>query len=340
MSLSEPHTYEGRIAVALERYESVIGRRPSPELFDRGREEVRAAYARFLQRPFELAPGASLGERMALRLGLKPVLRELVAPARVAALRDEFRAMGCSVAVVGERVDEDATTGLVAEQGGARQRVVVHAGRNAEQVERAAELDQVLLADVSRGVWEDATHELGRVLGYPDCCVEAFVALGPFEHNRTPIAAAAANSDRFDPLLNNLSLSFYRHIAWYPCRYDCPASLKVARQVAQHLRTSRPGAFREVQRVLSMPRVYADERRQLLFSGARVAADEMRFQEIFTPYALDGEASEAAFEWLWYCDVVVPLLEAGRIGLSEGALSERSGEDWVWLPFGVSGEPG
>jgi len=79
-----------------------------------------------------------------------------------------------------------------------------------------------------------ASHtELGRLLGYPRCCVDAFLARlvrgvtkrqsGEFAHEDF-VAAEDAASRTEQPLgrLNNLLVDRrLRLVPFYPCRYDC-----------------------------------------------------------------------------------------------------------------------
>lgn len=83
----------------------------------------------------------------------------------------------------------------------------------------------------------DAHRRLGALLGYPDCCVEAFLGRlsrgvtkrsGGGEANEDFVAAedALSRSDRPDPRLNNLLFDRQlRLVSFYPCRFDCPAGL-------------------------------------------------------------------------------------------------------------------
>src|SRR6185436_11363720 len=94
---------------------------------------------------------------------------------------------------------------------------------------------------------------LGLLLGYPRCCVEAWATLAVPHDNAATIRASCERSRAFDPLLNNLSLGLYHHIAWFPCRYDCEASRRLAEPVAADLAARAPAPAALIARILSMP---------------------------------------------------------------------------------------
>jgi hypothetical protein len=99
-----------------------------------------------------------------------------------------------------------------------------------------------------------AHRELGRSLGYPACCVEAYVCIaadfdvqGPsralhedFVHARAALARTATFAHgRLNPLLLS---SRIRLLTFYPCRYDCPMALKYADAVYEAMERKAPRA--------------------------------------------------------------------------------------------------
>ena len=351
-ALGGPEAYQARLAGALRRYREVAGAGPRPEAIDPARPEVQQVYRAFARAAFPIPFRPGLGEELALRLGLKPVLRLLTDPTGVDRLaahfaRDGFQMLASTTPRTESVVDGLLSTGAGA--AGAPARVLVYAGRDRAQVEEAAALDEELtdrkgpkLARTDQR-WRDRTRRLGTLLGYPTCCVEAFAALGAFTSNATPIAASAGRSARFEPRLDNLSLSVCHLTGWFPCRYDCPASLEVARAVEAALAARDPGGAAALRRYLAMPRLYADDRRQLLLDGELLAPDRIRLRTVHTPYAFDRDPAEAAHEWIFFADVAAPLRGGGLLTVTPEALVlEAPGRaplvrprpaGSTWLPF-------
>ncbi|HEX9051074.1 MAG TPA: hypothetical protein VF841_11125 [Anaeromyxobacter sp.] len=337
------HGYADRVGEALVRYEAAAGSRPPAEALDPARPEVRRSYRAFARAalpPIGIRPG--LGEELALRLGLKPVLRLLTDPRGVDRLAAHFARDGFATLATSGRRRESTVDGLVAAaEPGEDGRVLFYAGRRPDDVAEAAALDGALFAALPDGA--AATRRLGVLLGYPSCCVEAFTSRWPVPDNATPIAAAAARSLRFDPRLDNLTLSVCHLTGWFPCRYDCAASLEVAAAVEGALAArDRAGAAR-LRRFLSMPRLYADDRRQLVLDGDVVGPGRVRLRAVHTPYAFDRDPAEAAYEWVFFADVAAPLVEGGTLTVASDALVlETPGRAplrrarpaaSVWLPF-------
>ena len=116
------------------------------------------------------------------------------------------------------------------------------------------------LADAERASMCDDREErarrnahVGRLLGYPGCCADAFAERmrrgvttcldGTTAHEDYAAAEAAARaSGTFLGRLNNLlpDRAHPRLITWYPCRYDCPASAEFAAALMGVLRDRTP----------------------------------------------------------------------------------------------------
>jgi hypothetical protein len=76
---------------------------------------------------------------------------------------------------------------------------------------------------------DEADIHLGRLLGYPRCCVEAFVATSMTRRNAEVYAATLARTDGApEARLNVLDLGIFHFISWSPCTYRCPLSLRYA----------------------------------------------------------------------------------------------------------------
>jgi hypothetical protein len=82
----------------------------------------------------------------------------------------------------------------------------------------------------------DHDHELGRLLGYPRCCVEAYLEIPPPRRNLDAFArASAASSGPFAHRLNTVDLAIFHYLSWLPCSFSCAISKAFADAVADHI---------------------------------------------------------------------------------------------------------
>lgn len=161
--------------------------------------------------------------------------------------------------------------------GNVRVRQAVYVSKRAELAAQAREQDR-MAADAATEV--DALA-LGELLGYPACCVSAFCAQEQRWPNRLPIQASAARSRRFLPRLNNLALDRFAWIAWFPCRYDCGASARLADAAAAHLAEREPELVAALDELLARPRLFLDDSRQAVLDGAQqVGAGRLEFKSV------------------------------------------------------------
>jgi hypothetical protein len=125
---------------------------------------------------------------------------------------------------------------------------------------------------------EDHTEELGDALGYPSCCVKAYISLERRWPNRLPIQAAASRTRRYHARLNNVCLKRFTWISHFPCRYDCEESLALANAAAEQLSEINPQLVQLLDNALGMPRVYFHDDRQAVLVDARRSGREMNFE--------------------------------------------------------------
>lgn len=112
------------------------------------------------------------------------------------------------------------------------------------------------------------SRAMGRLLGYPECCVEAFVKAGPGTATDDLIRAAHRRSERFHWVLNHLDArSTFPLVAHVPCRYDCEASVAQARGVLGMLDSLYPFLGETARRVLARPVLHAGGARIVAFDG-------------------------------------------------------------------------
>jgi hypothetical protein len=185
-------------------------------------------------------------EWIAFDAGIKPALRVTVDPARAAEVATRFRSKGLAV------VDAERLALLP----GRPAQAVFYVARSMEHAEatRAAEAP-ILPGGPSQSPNAEmlASHrELGRRLGYPPCCVDAFVERlqrgvtkrqnGLFGHEDFVAAEDAfLKSSAFFGRLNHLLFERQiKLIPCYPCRYDCPVGLDYAAAVFEATKRATP----------------------------------------------------------------------------------------------------
>lgn len=99
-------------------------------------------------------------------------------------------------------------------------------GRDRGQVLRAIELTDAPDA----ATWKESTHEVGSLLGYPDCCTRAFASreyrVREF-YSWMHVLLRIGSAGEVSPLLNPGS---EMAVSWVPCSLQCEATLDLARR--------------------------------------------------------------------------------------------------------------
>jgi hypothetical protein len=175
--------------------------------------------------------GSGQADEVALLAGLKPVLRQLLSPADAARARARFEGLGLAVEEISTAGTKSARIGST-ESSHLR---TVFVSRDLSRVREAAALE--LRCD----------HELalGTLLGYPRCCVEAFVEVAAPRRNPAVIVAAwlrtRTQGGRLFPRLNVLDLAVFHYVSWFPCSFACSASHGHADAVARRIAVGGDG---------------------------------------------------------------------------------------------------
>lgn len=180
-----------------------------------------AAAAAAASRPLAYPLGSGQAEELALRAGLKPLVRQLLPPSEVAVARARWERLGLAVV---EAPPSLAPAGRGTADRGDRR--VVYAARDVAVAREAAAVEARSRHDIA----------LGALLGYPRCCVEAFLEVPPPRRNPQSIQRAwrrtVASGQPPAPRLNVLDLSVFHYLSWFPCSFDCEASRAYADRVA------------------------------------------------------------------------------------------------------------
>lgn len=176
-------------------------------------------------------------EWLAVKAGIKPATRVSIDPGRVSEL--EARAQRDGLAV--------ARAARVVEFPGRAPAAILYVAPDLAYARAVAEAEVPLLpAESERLSFEEeiALHtDLGRLLGFPPCCVAEFCTRlrrgittrrdgGQAHEDFVAAEAAAAASSTVLGRLNDLSPDRrMRIVTFYPCRYDCPGAASYASAV-------------------------------------------------------------------------------------------------------------
>lgn len=167
-------------------------------------------------------------------------------------------------------------------------RVELYLSKDRALAERAATLQSA--SDPTR-----AMGELGALMGYPTCCVDAFFTQRDRANNTRNRYATAARTEREEAwpwLLNNLHAM---PVPFFPCRYDCASALAFAREVWSALAQAHAALAARLQVALSAPALYFEHGRCLVFEGARACTRTgLRYEGVLRSPPEDASADEDA----------------------------------------------
>lgn len=144
--------------------------------------------------------------------------------------------------------------------------------------------DAVRAREIYRDPRGPSAHlaEMGALLGYPKCCVEAFAALDDRSNNSALRYASRAETLRlglgFEPSLNNL---FAHVLPWFSCSYGCARSVPHAEAILAALAMDEPATVISLRARLARPVFYVDNARMVTFEQARFDGDVLRFSAVF-----------------------------------------------------------
>ncbi len=336
--------FEGRLRDALQRYRPLLGGRLVFEDVDPQSPALRDAYRAFSDTSRVVGIPPDLGEWIDLESGRKPMLRLVLDKTSWASLGPTMTSTGHAIATIDLSARESHDGRMVPSEESPS--VVAFVGRDRKDVREAARVDGELLAGgTSPEAWKALGRRLGELLGYPPCCVDHFVGLAADAGNDDVIRAIAERSARFFPWINNVSMSVYHPISWFPCRYDCEASARIARTIDDKVFVKVGKKHHRVRRYLSMPRLYFDDRRQLIFEGAIQRNGRVRYGAVHTPFTFAPDRANAMEDWLFRREVVSRFPKVGwfeprgeeTVTGSRGVVETiRWAKPPVWMPFGLS----
>ena len=197
--------------------------------------------------PLELPTTETPMEIHAFRADLKPVVFLTVSPDQA----DHTAAMapGAHITRRHRRVLADAQDSWDDRRDRGEPMVELYIGHEREAVDRAVHLQSEL--DPSRAI-----VELGKLMGYPECCVQAFAAQTDRSNNTANRYHTLARTRSRGPLpwaLNNLAVTV---CPFFPCSYTCNHAIDFAERLLGEVKRTEPHHYRDFADRLSGKYVY------------------------------------------------------------------------------------
>ncbi len=244
---------------ALRQSASIARRRPSDLL---GRLGLRGDLPSGGEPPgtLALALPPEPFELWAFRAGVKPVAFLTVRPDDVDRTLAYFGGAPCERRE--RRVRIGAQDRWLDRRDEGEPRVELYIARDADLARRAAHLQ----AEVDPTA---ALREIGELVGYPPCCVDAFArqddrannSRNRYESQARTRAPGGSTPIPWPWELNNLHTMI---VPFYPCSYRCEPALAWARACLAEMARTHPAFVDELRAVLARPVLYFDHDHQLV----------------------------------------------------------------------------
>ncbi len=220
---------------------------------------------------FDLAMPALPNEVWAFRAGLKPVAFLTMRPDEEPAVRALFP--GAHIERLERRVHVGAQDTWVDDRVSGEPRVELYISRDDELARRA-------LALQSGDDPSQRLRDIGALMGYPPCCVDAFERTLDRSNNTRNRYATAARSGSDGPWPWELNNCFVMLVPFFPCHYECPAALRWARATLGELRREDATIVADLERWLSRPVLYFDHAHHVALDGAAHSTREAHYQGV------------------------------------------------------------
>jgi hypothetical protein len=223
-----------------------------------------------------LAAHGMLCEILALRAGLRESVRDIARESEVPGLKEAAKRLDLDLIISTERV--------ALHPSGTFERVPsCHPGADR----------RIVYIGTREGCIRARRHEedghiarLGSVLGYPECCIEFYVA----QPKRDIPVAIHGRSKRFDIHAHSLLRGITGHgfISNFPCSYACPQAVSLGKTVRKLLCEHDPAFEKDMLRYLASPLLYLGDGREVLLTDGVVKDNEVRDISVaLRPAALD-----------------------------------------------------
>ncbi len=178
-------------------------------------QELAALRRSVDERPLPYPLGVGQGDVIAVAAGIKPMLRQTLAREQAAAAVRRYAHLGLAAYVVTESAEARVRHGAA----------LLYLGRDPGRIREAARAEAAQDDDA-----------LGWLLGYPRCCVEAFLAVPQPRTNAAAVSTNFVGPRRVAPgWINCVDLQVFNYVSWVPCGPWCSLSLRYAGAVREHI---------------------------------------------------------------------------------------------------------
>jgi hypothetical protein len=177
----------------------------------------------------------------------------------------------------------------------------------------------------------EAVRGLGRLLGYPECCVDQ-LASEALQDDDTQIARLAGTHEGRLSLFDNWVPVELRPFSHFPCRSGCPATAALSRRTLDLIDGACPSFGKALRSALGSVAVVQSLWRYLLLLGAHVDADGgVSYGSVLSQRDLGMSTDDAALREpefrAFYLEVIEPLESGNRLVLHGTELAvHRDGE--------------
>lgn len=150
--------------------------------------------------------------------------------------------------------------------------------RDAEALREGVALEQTILSEECPGLErQQAKRLMGALLGYPACCVEAYLARGDFiSMTEYFLAPYASSGTCCDPLLNPLTFLYFT------CSCGCAEASKSARRALEIMAAGNADAAAKYTALSAMPVLFWDCDRHLFINGS-ARGSLVHYDEVISP---------------------------------------------------------
>lgn len=129
-------------------------------------------------------------------------------------------------------------------------------------------------------------YNFGKILGYPECCIDFFTKNFPIESKKKNdyVLASLKNSDGYKfPFYNNVAI---RHLdltllSHFPCNFNCKASLEIAKLRLKSIRALSPELYEIFDGMLKCAVIYTENDCIFALREVNVKENEIYKQELY-----------------------------------------------------------
>ena len=242
--------------------------------------------------------GIQIQELLAVKHGIKPVLRTVIKPENIESLKKICVNEGLSYMIKSfnqlyvSKFDSPINVIYISKSKG---------------LLRKAHLSEKL----GVGKLVGSRKLLGELLGYPSCCVEFFLEALKNRGSPYPIKTYLKTKGKPSFLANNIfkmesrlwseELEVFQRnpdfanrisnlflISHIPCSYTCKESVKIGREILSLLKGEEPELAKEIVSTLKKPLLFFDDFNWMIFDG-KVNGNAINYTSILSPLSLMPE---------------------------------------------------